>query len=406
MLYKSRKNCILCKNNELSSVLELPKTPPANELMTKRESQDLIPLSLMLCNSCGHVQLKEIVPPERLFRKYLYVSGTSPVFIQHFKNAASSIIETTNIDKKDLIVEIGSNDGTLLQAFRSKGYANILGVDPANEIAEIANQNQITTIPEFFDKNVCEKIFSENGKAKLILANNVFAHSEDLIGMANDVSSLLDKEGYFIFEVSYLLDVIDKLLFDTIYHEHLSYHAIKPLIKFLENEGLYLFHVERINSHGGSIRCFASKKKIDLSEETKNIIDLEEEKKLFSIETYKLFGQRINMQGQLLRKKIYNLKKNKKKICGFGAPAKLTTLMYAFDLKSEDFEFIIDDSKFKQGLLTSGMHIPIVSSERLYEDDIDACIVFAWNFYDSIIKKHAKWNMNGKIFINPIEDIN
>lgn len=405
MLYKRRETCVLCKNSQLKQAFELPETPPANELVARKKLQQFFPISLLLCEVCGHLQLKEILPPDRLFRNYVYVSGTSNVFIKHFEEAATTIIKKLNIDNKSLIIEIGSNDGTLLQAFRTRGFNNILGIDPAVEIAKIANNNQIKTIPEFFDKKISNKILAEYGKAKLVLANNVFAHSNDLIEIANQISSLLDENGYFIFEVSYLLDVLDKLLFDTIYHEHLSYHTIKPLIRFLEKCGLYLFHVERINSHGGSIRCYASKKKNVLTLETKKLLELEMDKKLFSLNTYKLFNKKIDTQGKILREKIAELKLNGKKICGFGAPAKLTTLMYAFNLKADDFEFIIDDSKFKQGLFTPGMHIPIVSSERLYSDNIDACIVFAWNFFDSIVKKHSKWKINSKIFINPIERI-
>lgn len=406
MLYKSRINCALCNSINLTKILELAKTPPANELLLTKSDQELIPLSLLFCEECAHIQLKEIVSPERLFRKYLYVSGTSPVFVRHFEEAAKNIIRKTDISKNDLIIEIGSNDGTLLNAFKNEGYTNILGVDPAKDIAETASQNGIPTIPEFFNRDVGNKILQKDGKAKLILANNVFAHSENLIEIAHEVSALLDSDGYFIFEVSYLLDVIEKLLFDTIYHEHLSYHAVKPLVKFLKNEGLHLFHVERIDTHGGSIRCFASKKYIECSLDLQKLIVTEEKKKLFTHNIYKEFLDRIHIQGNLLKQKISLLKKNNKTICGFGAPAKLTTLMYAFNLNAKDFEFIIDDSKFKQGLYTPGKHIPIVSSKRLYEEDIDVCIVFAWNFYDSIIKKHSKWNMNGKIFINPIEDIN
>jgi len=238
MKFKIRTDCSLCSSQNLQQVLELPKTPLANELILKKKTQDHYPLSLLLCISCGHLQLKEIIPPNRLFRKYLYVSGTSSVFIKHFENAASHIVKKTNIDKKDLIIEIGSNDGTLLKKFQYLGFNNTLGVDPANKIANIANKNGVETIPEFFNESVSNKILSSKGKARVILANNVFAHSSDLIGITNAIYSLLDEKGYFIFEVSYLLDVIEKLLFDTIYHEHLSYHALKPLVPFFKKNGL------------------------------------------------------------------------------------------------------------------------------------------------------------------------
>ena len=249
--------CRLCRSSKLSSILKLASTPPANAFVSKENlhiRQRKYPLELFFCEDCYHVQLTEVVDPIELFENYVYVSGTSPVFVEHFSNYAKNIVKTYQPSLQNYVLDIGSNDGTLLKFFKDMGYQTI-GVDPAINISKKAQQDGINTLNEFFNYKTSEKIKEQYSTASLITANNVFAHSDDLIGITKAVRNLLSPNGLFVFEVSYLLDVYQKTLFDTIYHEHLSYHSVIPLIKFFQSNEMELIDVSRINTHGGSIRC-------------------------------------------------------------------------------------------------------------------------------------------------------
>ena len=254
---KNNKNllCRLCRSSQLSSVLELASTPPANAFISKENlefSQKKYPLELFFCEKCSHVQLTEVINPKELFDHYVYVSGTSPVFVEHFASYANSVVETYKPSTNNYILDIGSNDGTLLKIFKRLGYRTI-GVDPAIEISKKAQEDGIETINEFFNWETSEKIKTKYSLASLITANNVFAHCDDLIGFTKAVSNLLTNDGLFVFEVSYLLDVYQKTLFDTIYHEHLSYHSVLPLIKFFHSNNMELIDVCRVDTHVGGL---------------------------------------------------------------------------------------------------------------------------------------------------------
>ncbi len=300
-----------------------------------------------------------------------------------------------------MVVDIGSNDGTLLKEFKKLGVERVLGFEPAVKIAEIANQEGVPTYPDFFDRKMAMDTRHDEGSADLVTANNVFAHIDDLENTAIAVIDMLNPDGVFVFEVSYLRDVVQNLLFDTIYHEHLSYHAIKPLVGFFDSLNMTLFHVDKVDSHGGSIRCYASRRPRPVSEFLTKVIEGEEKDGLFKPETYQRFGERIKAAGASLSAKIAAAKDRGGKLCGYGAPAKLTTLMHAFELNPKDFEFIVDDSTWKQGLYTPGMHIPVVGKERLQEVSGQgySAVVFAWNFFDSIVANNKDWSGT---WINPL----
>ena len=408
-VFRRREVCALCRagGSALSPVMSLAATPPANEFVGKQIGQDTIPLTLLLCKSCGHVQLAEIVDPQRLFGDYVYVSGTSPVFVEHFRRYAADSIARFGLGKDSLVVEAGSNDGTLLRQFQTQGVPNVLGVDPAAKIAAQARESGIPTLEGFFTPELAKSLRAERGPAALICANNVFAHAEDLAGFTDGVRDLLAPEGVFVFEVSYLADVVEKLLFDTIYHEHLSYHAVKPLVSFFERHGLRLFDCERIDTHGGSLRCYVGQAGSShvRSERVAALLQLEQELELFSPATYEKFKARISRRAQELKARIAQIREQGGRVVGFGAPAKLTTLMHEFGLGSDSIEFIIDDSAWKQGLYTPGTHIPVVPSAELYARRPDWCIVFAWNFAESIVKKHAAFAEQGGRFIVPLPQL-
>ena len=409
MKTKKKAVCRLCRSSELVSVLKLASTPPANAFVSQKNikyEQKKYPLELFFCESCTHIQLLEVVNPIELFENYVYVSGTSPVFVEHFSNYAKTIIDTYNPSLKSYILDIGSNDGTLLKFFQKMGYSTI-GVDPAVDISKKAQKEGIFTINDFFNLDSSIKIKERYSTASLITANNVFAHSDDLIGITKAVKNLLSKDGLFIFEVSYLVDVYQKTLFDTIYHEHLSYHSVFPLVKFFQRNNMELIDVTRINTHGGSIRCVVKNRedKRPVNNSVKNLLDLEKSLSLNKKKTFINFANNIQERKKELRNFIHKIKAQNKSIAGFGAPAKATTLIYEFGLEHNILDFIVDDSPLKQGLFSPGLHIPILASSSIKELKPDYLLILAWNFADSIIKKNSEFIESGGKFIIPLPNL-
>ena len=402
-----RLACRLCPSTDLDLVLSLEPTPLANSLVTADmlgEAEDCYPLDVFACRDCGHIQLLDVIDPEVLFRDYVYVSGTSPVYVDYLKDYATKIIEHYSVHDGDLVVEIGSNDGTLLRHFSERGL-RVLGVDPARNLAELASQAGIQTIPEFFTSSLAEEIKNAHGPAKLVIANHVFAHTDDLQAVVRGVHSLLAPDGIFAFEVSYWLDVYRKVLFDTIYHEHLSYHTVTPLVGFFTRCGMELVDTQQVVHQGGSLRCMVQLTGGPWPQNCSVQHLICEEKRDLGVDlalTMRGFGERIGLERQRLRDLFTSIKAQGGRIAGYGAPAKTTTLMYHFGLGADQLEFIVDDSEHKQGKFTPGLHIPIVSSLEIYERKPDYLLVLAWNFADSIIKQHQAFAKGGGKFIVPL----
>ena len=407
---RRRTTCRLCDGSDLTVVLELTPTPPANAFVPEEklyEPQVAFPLDLFLCNDCGHVQLLDIVDPEILFADYVYVSGTSPVFVQHFKDYAATVTEKYLTGPKGgLAFDIGSNDATLLKQFKALDM-QVLGVDPACDIAAEANANGIETLATFFTSALAADIRRTRGAAQVITANNVYAHADDLGDITDGIRMLLAPDGVFIFEVSYLVDVFEKTLFDTVYHEHLAYHTVKPLVGFFATHGMELIAAERISPHGGSLRGVAQLKSGQRAVESSVGERVAHEKTLGldRRETLLTFGDRINGVKKQLTALLNKLKAEGQTIAAFGAPAKATTLMYHFGIGPKMIDFIVDDSPLKQGLFSPGMHIPILPSEAMYSKSPDAIVILAWNFAKPIMRNHAHYLEQGGRFIVPLPNV-
>jgi hypothetical protein len=389
-------------------VLSFTPTPLANAFMPVErlgEVQQRYPLDLFLCKDCAHVQLLDVVDPELLFRDYVYVSSTSPVFVEHFRRYADDVLEMTKLPEGALIIEIGSNDGTLLKFFKQRGM-RVLGIDPARDIARRADDEGIETVPSFFGTALARGIRKERGSASVILANNVFAHIDDLTDVVSGIRELLRPDGIFVFEVSYLVDVVGKVLFDTIYHEHLSYHSVQPLERFFSRHGLQLIDAQRVATHGGSLRGtvqLAGGPRA-VSSRVSELIMQEQAMKLGAKQTFKSFGMRIAGIKERLAALLRGLKSEGKSIGGYGAPAKATTLLYHFDL-GDVLDFVVDDSPLKQNLYTPGHHIPVLPSRALYERKPDFLLILAWNFAQAIIAKHQAFRQLGGRFIVPLPEM-
>lgn len=401
-----QENCRLCLSPLNEPILKFPDTPLANEFLKTKEAQDKFPLQVCCCDNCGHYQLNETVDPERLFRHYLFVSGTSKVNVEHFKKYAHTIYNHVFHKNKPKLkaLDIASNDGVLLQHLKNLGV-EVIGIDPAKNIADEATKNGIPTIPEFFTKECSHKILSKYGQFDIITANNVFAHVPDMIGFIKGVRNLLNRSGVFSFEVSYFGDVCDRTLLDTIYHEHSSYHTLTPLKTFLSTHGLQINNVERIDTHGGSIRVHAVRDDIVYQPFINNInlnIMLSEEKYI-KLRVEKLIKD-IEKLGIDLNNQLKMVKQEGKSIAIYGTPAKATTLMYALDIDETMIDFAIEDAPLKQGTFTPGKHIPVFSFSILLERKPDVVLILAWNFAPSIIEKCKANGYKGK-FIIPLPEL-
>jgi SAM-dependent methyltransferase len=407
--YHRRPDCRLCGCEVLTQVLALVPTPPANALLSAtdlKQHEELYPLDVFQCTRCGHVQLTDIVDPSSLFRHYLYVSATSPVFTEHLERYAIWAIDRFGVGDNNLMVEFGSNDGTLLGAFKRRGMA-VLGVEPARNLADKASEQGLETLPEFFTRELARDIRRQRGPAHLIIANNVFAHADGLVDMAEGVRDLLAPDGVFIFEVGYLLDVFEKSLFDTIYHEHLSYHTVAPLKGFFQRLGLKLFDAMRVDSQGGSIRCMVELEDGPYAEQASlgELIELERAAQLDSPAGMLSYATKLADRKRELTTLLSTLKDEGRSVAAFGAPAKCTTLLHYFGIDGDTIEYIIEDNPLKQGLFTPGFHIPIVAPQRMIDSRPDFVVILAWNFADSIIARHKDFLAQGGHFIVPLPTV-
>ena len=403
-----RDTCRLCESPDVELVLKMAPCPPVDAYISAeqlKDEQPLFPMDLYLCHACGHGQLLDVVSPRLLFGSYIYTTSSSPGLVEYFKDYASKVFEQIKPPRNGLAVDIGSNDGTLLSFFKQRGL-RVLGVDPAREIAQAATAAGIETLPEFFNRKVATRLRAERGPANLITANNVFAHSDQLGDMAEGIRLLLAPDGVFVFEVSYLLDMVENMVFDFIYHEHLSHHSVKPLQTFLRKHGLHLFAVERTPSKGGTIRCFAQPIGGPRPElpSIAELIKLEEKFGLYRSETYKVYAGRIDRAKRQLQDLLKKLRAEGKTVAGYGASATGTVLTYHFDL-GDSMSFIIDDNPIRQNRFSPGHHIPVVSSRALAEKKPDYVIILVWRFADMIIQKNQAYLKQGGHFIVPLPEL-
>jgi nucleoside-diphosphate-sugar epimerase/quercetin dioxygenase-like cupin family protein len=396
MLMKCYKfECRSCGNTKLKRVVSLGYQPLANNLLNKKnEKSELFPLELNYCPTCHNCQLSVAIDPKKMFSNYLYTSSTSKSFRDHFICAAKKYVKELKLKPKtSYIIDIGSNDGVALKPFKELGFKNILGIEPAKNLAKLANKNKIKTFNSFLDKKNIKKI---KKNADLILASNVFAHSDSLKEMAECMIELLSKNGTIIMEVQYLMNTLKDLTFDNIYHEHYNYWSLTSLTNFFKQFKVKIFKVEKINTHGGSIRIYLKRnKKIKIEKSVKELIKEEEKFGIKKFKTYQDFGKKIYKIRENVIKNIKEIKKNGENIVGYGAPAKATTALNFFNI-SKEIDCIVEDNKLKQGKYVPGVNIKIVSKKEVKNKD-NAILVLAWNFFDEIKKNNNDLSNN---FIN------
>ncbi len=409
-LYGLQKNCRSCGSNNLKLVLSLGKTPLANNLLSDNDlekPEEMYPLEMMYCSNCHLCQLSYIVPPEKMFKHYLYITSTTNTFKNHFENMAKQIINDFKLSDTSLVVDIGSNDGFLLAKFKERGI-RVVGVEPAENVCEIARNSGIDTLCGFFDENITDNIISMKGKADIITANNVFGHVNNIKDLIKNVKKILKEDGVFIIEVQYLLDTIKDCTFDNIYHEHLSYFSVITLTEFFRRQEMRVFKVEHINTHGGSIRVFIQRE-LGKHSIDKSVNDFLEREKRFGLDkfsTYEKFASKINELKDKMRDFTLKIKNEGKRIIGYGAPAKATTLLNFYKINNEYIDYIIEDNPLKQGKTVPGVRIPIISKQAL--DKIappDYVYLLAWNFADEIMQKNNFLKENGAKFVIPSAEL-
>lgn len=387
LLKNYKFKCRSCGNANLKRVVSLGYQPLANNLLkNKNQKDELFPLEMNYCSNCHNCQLSIAVDPKKMFSNYLYLSSTSKTFREHFKSAANKYVKELNLSpKKSYIIDVGSNDGVALKPFKSLKFKNILGIEPAKNLAKLANNEKIKTYNGFLDKKILKKI---KKNADLVLASNVFAHSDELRTMAECMIKLIKKSGTIIIEVQYLLNTLQDVTFDNIYHEHYNYWSLTSLVTFFKQFSAVIYKAERIDTHGGSIRIYVKKDiKIKIEKSVKSLLN-EEEK--FGIKNYKIyqdFAKKVYKIRDNVRKNILKLKKNNMKIIGYGSPAKATTALNFFGISNE-IECIVEDNKLKQGKFLPGMKIPITSKKNI-KGKADYALVLAWNFFDEIKKNNS-----------------
>jgi nucleoside-diphosphate-sugar epimerase/SAM-dependent methyltransferase/dTDP-4-dehydrorhamnose 3,5-epimerase-like enzyme len=380
--------CRSCGNSNLKRVISLGYQPLANKLLkNKNDKEELYPLELNFCDKCFNCQLSVAVDSKKLFKNYLYTSSTSEKFRNHFENSSKKYIKDLKLSKnKSTIFDIGSNDGIALRPFKKAGFKKILGIEPAANLAKIANKEKISTLNIFLNKKNLKKI---KKKADLVLASNVFAHSDNLNEMAECMLKILKPNGVIVIEVQYLLNTLKDLTFDNIYHEHYNYWSLTSLVNFFTQFNVTLYKAEKIDTHGGSIRIFLKKSKnVKIHKSVKIILNEEEKFGIKKFSTYQRFEKKVLEIKKNIINNINELKKKNSKLIGFGAPAKATTALNFYGITNQ-IDYVVEDNLLKVNKFIPGVKIPIISKNKLSKHN-NTIIVLAWNFFKEIKKKNFK----------------
>lgn len=404
-----KNRCIICSNTGLIQYMDLGKTALANSYLqdvSSFKNEHRFPLKVYYCPDCHLAQLGHIVDRNIIFKNYAYLSSSSSPLKKYFKKYFKDIKGRFPSQTKKLVVDIGSNDGLFLSYFKKNG-SSVLGVDPAKNVAKIATQRGIQTIPQFFSFKIALAIEKKYGKASIITANHVLAHTEKVNDIVRGVKELLTPTGVFVFEVQYLADLIKNNGFDITYHEHISYFSLLPLHRLFSKWGLEIFDAQKVDAQGGSIRVFVGHQPL-LFKKTRSLRLLQKEEILHNlnkVKTYRNFSKKPEKIKKDLNTLLTKLKKQSKKIAAYGASAKGSTMLQYSEIGPKIIDYIVDDTPTKIGKFTPGTHIPVVHSSYLRTNLPDYVLILSWNYADSIIKKEEWLKKFGTKFIVPIPKV-
>ena len=391
----------------MTQFLSMGPTPLANAFLRSPDEfagEARYPLDVTFCETCSLVQILDVIDPEVLFRDYIYVTGTSDTMAAHNTAYANALVDSLRLTANDLVVEAGSNDGSLLACFRGHGVRT-LGVEPAGNIAALARERGIETLSRFFDAHTAQQARASHGPARAVLANNVLAHVDDPAGFLRGCRSLLAADGLVVIEVPYLGELLARLEYDTIYHEHLSYFSIAALLRVFEAAGLAVVRIDRVPVHGGSLRVYgaAGEERVTHADDVRAAA-AEQAAGLLNFPHYRRFAGEVASHRRRLCALLEKLKAQGKTIAGYGAPAKGNTLLNYCGIGTDLVPYTVDKNPLKVGRFTPGMHLPVLSVSTLAERQPDYVLILAWNFAEEIVAQQQAYRERGGRFIVPLPE--
>ncbi|MEJ2038018.1 MAG: class I SAM-dependent methyltransferase [Desulfosarcinaceae bacterium] len=399
------KNCRICKKSDLEKVLDLGEQPHCNSFLKQEQRlqpEPRWPLELFYCSNCHLVQIGHVVDPGIMFREFLYVSGTTRTLREHFRKSAAQCIDRFALQPQSLVVDIGSNDGTWLKYFKASGM-RVVGVDPAENLADMANASGIPTLADFFTEELASRIRNQHGPADLITAAGVFFHIDDMDDVCRGIRILLAEDGVLHVQAIYLGSILEQNSYDNIYHEHLSLYTLHPLVHLFERFGMTIFDVGFSPIHGGSMLLDVCKQgAYPVKSSVGNQLDYERRKGWNRVEAYRSFAEQVRGNREELRRLIIELKGKNKRIAAYAAPAKGNTLLNYCQLGTDLLDYAIEKAPLKIGRYTPGMHLPVVDEHQAMQNPPDYLLLLAWNFKDELVDKNRSFLENGGHFIVPI----
>ncbi|MBI4575132.1 MAG: class I SAM-dependent methyltransferase [Planctomycetes bacterium] len=398
-------SCLVCGRDAVREFLDLGRTALANRFLAPEElnaAEPVFRLRVGFCPTCAHIQLLDRVPAAALFDHYLYVSSASDTLKDHLHDLARVLVARCGLGPRDLVVDIGSNDGTLLAGFLRQG-TRVLGVDPARNLAAQARKAGVETLAAYFGSEAAGRITERWGKAAVVTATNTFPHVQDLGDFLAGIDRVLAPGGTLVLEMHYLVDLLEVGAFDTIYHEHVSYWSLGAMRHLFRRHGFEAVDVKRLPLHHGQLRVFVRRAgQEEAAPSVEALMGLERERGLHRYETFEAFARETRRIREDLKRTLSGLRAAGKRVAGYGAPAKCSTLLTFLDVGPDEVEYIVDRSPLKQGRYTPGTHIPIVAPERLLADRPDYVVLFAWNFADEVMAQQAEFRRQGGSFIIPL----
>ena len=406
MIYHKRTTCRACGGQRLRRFLSLGPQPLANSFLRSRDEfagELRHPLDVYFCEGCSLVQILDVIDPEVLFRHYLYVTGTSETIAAHNREYARAVVETLALGSGDLVVEIASNDGSLLKCFQPYGVKT-LGVEPATNITEIAVASGVETVNKFFDSVTAEEVRQSYGPARVVIGNNVLAHVDDTLDFLRGCANLLAEDGLVIIEVPYLRDLLDLAAYDTVYHEHHCYFSATSLKRLCEAAGLLAVRIDRLPVHGGTLRMYAGlrNRHEHRADEIEAMIEEERRAGMSDFARYEKLAAGVVANRRDILRLLEGLKREGKTVAGYGAPAKGNTLLNYCGITTDLLPYTVDKSHLKIGLYTPGTHIPVLPASTLIERQPDYSLILAWNFAEEIMRQQREYRERGGRFIIPI----